>query len=118
MSVRRDIRDGTWRYRIKVKLSSGKSVRISGTPQINTKMAAEIAEREHIQRVLSPPLPGAGHNKEVPTFNEFADEFMSTYVATNNKPSERQAKAGIFKIHLRPAFGRMRLDKITVREAE
>jgi integrase len=119
MSVRKDIRDGTWRYRVIVKPPNGKGIRISGTPQINTKVAAEIAEREHIQRVLSPPpSPTVSPAKEVPYFGEFADEFMETYVAANNKPSERHSKKGILSIHLRPAFGLKRLDEISVREIE
>jgi len=33
-------------------------IRISGSPTLNTKQAAEVAEREHIIRVLSPSPPG------------------------------------------------------------
>jgi hypothetical protein len=87
---------------------------------LNTKLDAEKAEREHIQRVLAPPKSGeeTTHKEEVPTFDKFADEFMATYAATNNRPSENAAKNKVLRIHLRPAFGSMRLDAITVREIE
>lgn len=113
MAVRRV--DGTWRYRKVVRLFDGTKVRVSGTPTINTKLAAEEAERAHIERALH-PLPAS--RKEVPTFEKFFEEFMATYVVANNKPSERMAKESRFRTHLRAFFGRMRLDEITMREVE
>ena len=70
MAVLRDGR-GRWRYRKTINLPGGRKERISGTPIFNTKIAAEDAEREHIQRLLSspstqPPAPP----KEVPTLRE------------------------------------------------
>jgi integrase len=56
--------------------------------------------------------------KEGPLFNEFADEFMATYVKANNKPSEQMAKECIFRVHLRPRFGTRRLDEVTRRDIE
>ena len=50
---------------------------------------------------------------ESPIFSAFAEEFMSTYVAANNKPSERMAKRCMLTFHLLPAFGPLRLDEIT-----
>ena len=44
MAVLRDSR-GRWRYRKTLNLPGGRKERISGTPILNTKMAAEIAER-------------------------------------------------------------------------
>jgi integrase len=113
MTVKRD-RNGRWRYRKVVKMPDGSTVRISGTPTINTKLETERAERDHIERTLHPPA----QPKEVPTFNQFADEFMATYVRNNNKPSEQEAKRSMFEQHLRPAFGRRRLDEIGVRDVE
>jgi hypothetical protein len=69
-AVVRDSRDGTWRYRKVVKLPDGRKVRINGTPAINTKQAAEAAERAHIIRALDPE----SELKEVPTFEEFVDD--------------------------------------------
>jgi integrase len=118
MAVVRDS-TGRWRYRKQIRLTNGRTIRISGTPVLNTKLEAEKAEREHIQRVLTaPPDEPFLEPKEVPTFNAFADEFMATYAKTNNRYSEQMAKQGILKHHLRPAFGKLKLDAITVREIE
>ena len=118
MAVQRDSR-GRWRYRKTINLPGGRRERISGTPVLNTKMAAEIAEREHIQRLLSSPLTPSGHVKrEVPTFEKFAAEFMATYCQNNNKPSEIASKQSVLKNHLGPFFGRSRLDAIQPREIE
>jgi hypothetical protein len=69
MPARRD-REGRWRYRKIVKLPDGQQIRISGTPTLNTKLAAEAAERDHINRVVSPPAAiedkeGGAHLSEV-----------------------------------------------------
>ena len=66
MAVLRDGR-GRWRYRKTLNLPGGRKERICGTPTINTKMAAETAEREHIERLLSSPSSPSGRLKEVPT---------------------------------------------------
>lgn len=114
MPARRDPRNGRWRYRKWVRLPDGRREKISGTPAVNTKRAAEEAERAHIERVLS-PIPA---KKEVPTLDRFADEFMETYVKANNKPSEQTTKECIFRVHLRPRFGKKRLDEISRRDIE
>jgi integrase len=51
----------------------------------------------------------------VPTFGEFSDEWMASYVETNNKWSEIVSKRNILKVNLLPFFGNMRLDQITSR---
>jgi hypothetical protein len=53
MAVYRDERDGKWRYRKTITLTNGRKLRISGTPPISTKVAAEDAERRHIERALT-----------------------------------------------------------------
>lgn len=89
---------------------------MTGTPSINTKQAAEEAERSHIERTLNPRLDRS--NKEVPTLNAFKETFTETYVKANNKPSEQMSKAYMFKHHLLPAFGRRRLDDIGTADVE
>jgi integrase len=119
VSVRRDP-DGRWRYRRVVNLKDGTQVRISGTaPKFeNNKAAAETAEREHIHRALHPEI--VTPKKEVPTYEEWFDgRFWKEWViGERNKPSERIAKKGIFKIHLKPAFGPLRLDEIGVEQIQ
>ncbi len=116
MPVRRDNR-GRWRYRQVVQMPNGKSERISGSSpkHRNTKVAAQEAMREHIDRIVHPeryPRP----RKEVPTFEEwFQGRFWREWVvARKNKPSEVESKESVFKIHLKQAFGEMHLDEIDV----
>jgi hypothetical protein len=54
----------------------------------------------------------------MPTFSAFPAEFMKSYAAANNKPSERAAKASILKHHPLPAFGPMPIDPIRVHAVE
>ena len=98
---------------VEFRLQDGTELRISGTPAINTKVAAEVAERAHIVRAEAAPTAAALQpRKEVPTFRKFAEEFMASYAKANNKPSEQTAKASILGKHLLPAFGRVPLDRI------
>lgn len=110
MAVRRDNRDGTWRYRKVVRLPDGRKVRISGTPAIDTKQAAEAAERAHILRMLDP----RGERKEVPTFERFVEErWWPTYPsAAGNRSSTRTEKEIHLRLHLTPVLGRVPLDRI------
>ncbi len=112
MPARRE-RDDRWRYRKNVRLPSGRTVRISGTPTLNTKRAAEVAEREHINRVLS-PSPAPVERKEVPTFQKFVtDVWWPTYPSSaNNRPSTCQEKEIHLRLHLMPSLARLRLDEI------
>ena len=99
-------------------MPDGKRMRIRGTPLVDTRRAAELAEREHIERLLNEVRNPETSRKEVPTLNQFKKEFMATYVQANNKPSERMAKEYMFTLHLLPVFGRKRLDEITTRDVE
>ena len=111
MSVRRNSRSH-WFYRRRVKKTDGTRVEITGTPARNTRLAAEAAERAHIDRVLNPPAVPV--HKEVPTFAEwFKGRFWREWViGRKNKPSEVEAKDSIFDQHLAPAFGKKPLDEI------
>jgi integrase len=100
-----------------VKRKDGSRVRIFGTPTLNTKEAAEQAERDHIARVQNPPAKPV-EKKEVPKFGVFAKEFMSTYALANNKPSEQRAKQNILDVWLLPRFKSTPLNEIRMREIE
>ena len=112
MPARRE-RDERWRYRKIIKLPDGSRIRISGTPTLNTKVAAEAAERAHINRVFS-PSPAPTKKKEVPTFRKFVDEvWWPTYPSSvNNRPSTCQEKEIHLRLHLKPTLGALPLDKI------
>lgn len=107
---------GRWRFRKMVDLPDGTRTRISGSApkNQNTKRACERAERLRIQEVMKP----YEEEKEVPTFTEwFEGRFWREWViARRNKPSERESKECSFRVHLKEAFGHMRLDEIGVGE--
>lgn len=109
-------KNGRWRYRAQIRLPDGTVTRISGSApeQFNTKQAAQQAERDHVARSIKPDA--STKKEEVPTFKEwFNGRFWTEWViAQDNKPAEREAKESIFKHHLEPAFGHMRLDEIDV----
>ncbi len=113
MTVRRDS-DGRWRYRVTVRLPDDTAMRLSGTApkHVNTKQAAEQAERDAIEAVLHPER--APKPKEVPTFDEwFRGRFWREWViGRKNKPTEVRSKDIIYRVHLQPYFGAMRLDAI------
>lgn len=79
-----------------------------------SKAGAEEFERQLRTAMLAPTHT----TKEVPTFADYADDFMNTYVLANNKPSDRSMKASILKHHLLPVFGEMRLDAIKMHAIE
>ena len=92
----------------------GPRQRVRRRSPVQTKRGAEEYERQLRTTLLSPPED----KKEVPTLNVFSREFLENYCSTNNKPSELRMKRSTFKNHLRPAFGRLRLDRIGMREVE
>jgi integrase len=102
------MREGTWRYRKVVELPDGQKVRISGTPAINTKQAAEAAERAHLLRALDPNAK----RKEVPTFGDFVrDRWWPTYpAAAGNRSSTKTEKEIHLRLHLTPVLEDVRLD--------
>ncbi|MEN3313724.1 MAG: hypothetical protein V7645_3053 [Actinomycetota bacterium] len=55
---------------------------------------------------------------KVPTFADWAKEFLDVYATTNNKPSEVATKKTLLAHHLVPAFGSARLDRIGVADIE
>lgn len=121
MPAYEDHRTGRWRYRVWCTLPSGKRERLTGTPAVNTKKAAEHSERLHVLRVTNPGLvqestseaadSAVPKRKEKTTFREFAKRFMAGYLP-GQKPSERKAKNQILNTHLIPFFGDMALDEI------
>lgn len=82
----------------------------------NTKAGAESYERTLRGRLARGETAEA--KQAEPTFRQFAEHWLATYVATNNKHSEQQAKAGALKRHLLPAFGDLKLSAITTKLVE
>lgn len=117
MPIRRGS-DGRWRYREVVQKPDGTRERISGSAprHINTKVAAQEELRRHIERILHPER--APMKKGVMTFHEwFNGRFWREWVVgRKNKPTEVRSKETIYRLHLKPRFGDMPLDEITVSE--
>ena len=110
MPAYRDRRTNVWRYRKRVRLPDGQRIRVEGTSATNTRLAAEAAERAHIERALAVNV--RSRRRRCPTFEGFAGRFLDL-CRLQNKPSEIESKEGILRVHLKPAFGRRRLDQIS-----
>jgi len=111
MSVRKDP-DGRWRYRKTVTLPDGTKDRISGTPKHeNTRIAAEEAERAHIEQMLHPPAP-APQKVEVPTVATFATKFLESIEIKNRDASYRTMETQ-FRCHILPHLGHLTLDEVS-----
>lgn len=109
MSVRKT--NGIWRYRIVVKLPNGEKVRVSGTPEINTRQAAEREERLHIERLkvsapardVSPPL----------LLSEYARRWLDEHtIAAGNRSSTRTQRESHLRTRILPFFDGKHLDAI------
>lgn len=56
--------------------------------------------------------------QKVMLFRDHAEEWRTTYVATNNKPSEQRQKECVLRVHLLPMFGSTPLDCISAHDIE
>jgi integrase len=111
VSVRKEP-DGRWRYRKTVRLPGGGKERISGTPKNeNTRIAAEEAERAHIDRVLHPETI-APKKAEVPTVATFATKFLESQAVGLRDASLRTIETQIHH-HILPHVGHLMLDAVT-----
>lgn len=123
MPVRRE--RGRWIYRHTVELPPDKTGR-KRTKRIygaaprhkNTRVAAEKAMFEEIERYTHPERYAQPEYKEVPTFREFVEGRFLKYSEGRNKYSEMLNKRSILTCHLLPYFGDMRLDEIRVLNIE
>jgi integrase len=106
---RRD--DGRWRVDV-VGWQGGERVRLRGAARTKEEGIRKEAElRSKLQQ-------GLVVTTKVPTFREWAKEFLDVYPAVNNKPSEAQTKRTLVRLHLAPFFGDTRIDRITESEIE
>lgn len=103
---------------IDLMLPDGSRRRIRRVAPYQSKRKAEQYERELRANLLNGSIQKEEEKKAIPTVEEFSKEFMETYVAANNKPSEGISKEYIFRLHLVPVFGKYRLDEISVRDVE
>lgn len=106
-----------WIADVKYRHPDGRVERVRQVPRIQTQRGAEALEREILGRLTSGATREAAPDP-APLFRDWRRDFLDTYAATNNKPSEVQSKTAIFDRHLSPAFDALRLDQITREEIE
>ncbi len=75
-AYKRKDRGGHWYYRRWVVLPSGERVKIGGKAPLNTKDSALRAEREHVQRLLSPP-PIIETPAAMPTVRQYTEQWVA-----------------------------------------
>jgi integrase len=117
-----------WRWRKSgVKLPDGAKCRpISGTPNINTKAAAEQGERDAIEQILAKARAGLDpfgpsieeqrrpKTKSVPLFEDFSADWLKKAVTAEGvRPSTMKKHVSNLRIHLIPFLKGKRLDEIT-----
>jgi len=126
MSVKiRPYRKGGWEVDIMIRLDNGRTYRERRKAPAQSKSTALRwgQAREHYLLVNGveatkkktdlDPDPGPVE-KEVPTFDAFADRYLSGYARANReKPSSIHTKERIIRVHILPKFGKRRLDELS-----
>ncbi|MEZ4404272.1 MAG: tyrosine-type recombinase/integrase [Kofleriaceae bacterium] len=99
-------KDGRWRYREVVRLPDNTRERVNGTApkHSNTKVAAQQALREHIERVEHPERTPKPKEDAPTTLAEFAPTYLES-VERKNKVSTFDAKKMMLRMHVVPALG-------------
>ncbi len=95
----------------------GKRIR-KAAPE-NTKRSA----KEYEQTLLEELEKAKRANLNAPevvynSYMDFAVDWMETYVKANNRPAEIKKKESIFRVHILPYFGSMKIEHITERDIE
>jgi integrase len=127
MGVKID-KKGRWHFRKQIRLPDGTKVRIFGTPLINTKVAAEAAERAEIEKWLNPEKAAASAQlardnaaakakpqSGLPTFAEYAPKVIESYRPRGKRAGSHSSDLGratLINGPLMRFFGRYQLDQI------
>ncbi|MCU0665343.1 MAG: site-specific integrase [Myxococcota bacterium] len=123
MSVRRrkyrDPKSGRtneqWMIDVDFEHPDGRRKRVRKVSPVQTRRGAEHYEREVRQALLDGTYGTVAEvRKELPSFDEwFHGRFWrERVIGHRNKPSERASKECIYRVHLAPRFGKLRLDAI------
>lgn len=112
--------DGTWYVdfyfrRERVRMRAPLNTR-AGAEQYERALRAELTEHGNLERL--DPLRQKAERDEMPTFAEFADRWLSTYVDVNNKPSERWSKRQMLRANILPRLGSRAIDAVSPCEIE
>ncbi len=122
----RPFRTGGWEIDIVLTLPNGEKLRERRKAPVDSKSAAKKWGQERERHLLQhgrPPRRGdkakPEQKKTVPTFAEFVPRYLADHVRANReKPSTQIAKQQVCASHLIPAFGRLRLDEITIEDVQ
>lgn len=106
----------SWVVDVQVVGKDGRLRRVQKASPLQSRRAAEKLEHEIRAQLLEQDDSIAP--VDVPTLAQFAERFMETYAANNNKPSEIQSKRSILRVHLVPEFGELPLNQIGPAEIE
>jgi Phage integrase, N-terminal SAM-like domain len=80
---------------------------------VSAKSAALRWAQEREGQILAQRGRRPQEEREVPTLAEFKPRFVEGHVKANRlKPSTAQSYEDIFRVHLEPAFGSLKLDAI------
>ncbi len=110
-------RTDEWEVDLALRLPDGTRIRERVKAPVAAKSAALRWAQEREARLLAgegrKPKPAVEVVQQVPTLTEFKPRFIEGHVKANRlRPSSAQAYADIFRVHLEPVFGSLRLDAI------
>ena len=89
----RKYKRGGWEVDLQITYPDGSTMRERRKAPVSSKSGARRwAEARERELLLTGP---AKAKKEVPTFADFANEFLTTYAKASNKPSEVRSKTSI-----------------------
>jgi integrase len=112
---RRDPKSGAteerWLVDILYRHPDGRRERIRKVSPVSTRRGAEEYERQLRHSLLDGTF---GQKKEVPSFEEFVDDrWWPVYPASaGNRPNTVREKEIHLRVHLKPAIGKVPLDKV------
>ncbi len=89
----------------------GRIERVRKVSPVQTHRGALQYERS-VRDALCHGTYGREEKKPTPTCAEFWKDFYDAYVLTENKTSEHGAKERIWRNHIEPHFGRLRIDEV------
>ena len=125
MSVRREKRknrDGSYRERWMIHIvqvnPKGEEITVRKTAALQSKREADREEREIRAAITNGTYIPKKDRKEMPTLKEFENEFIDCHAESNNKQSYVGSERSIFRNHLIPDFGHLRLSEIRKRHIE
>jgi hypothetical protein len=98
-----------WMVDVNYEHPDGRIERVRKVSPVQTRRGAEQYERS-IRDALCSGAYGRKEKEPAPRCVEFWKDFYDAYVLTENKVSEHAAKERIWRNHIEPHFGRMRLD--------